>query len=137
MKRIATLLTVSLGLIAGTSVLQAAAVKASIPFAFEVDGRELPAGDYKVLITHEAGTKITIQNTSQPKAVSFVMQSAAEERESCACLKFYVFDGSRKVLSQVGVAGGVPNRLLFSGERAKRTHSAPLQVAVIPLIAAE
>ncbi len=139
MNRTTTLLTATLGLLLGASQLPAATLKANIPFAFDVDGRQMPAGEYQVRVDYGAGpARITIRNAELPKVAAMVAQFTDEPRQSCACLKFYAFSDGRKALSQVGLSGGTPNRQLISGERARIKHEggAPV-IAMIPLIAAE
>ncbi|MDX2149753.1 MAG: hypothetical protein SFV54_03395 [Bryobacteraceae bacterium] len=137
MKRTAVLLTATLGLFFSTSLAKAdTQVKANIPFAFEVDGRQMPAGDYVFQINKGRIPAIAFW-TPETRTSNFIMQTLPQERENCTCLKFYTFAGNRKVLAEVNMKGAV-GRVLVSAESAKRkSKDAPPQVAMLPLVAAE
>ncbi|MDX2150272.1 MAG: hypothetical protein SFV54_06035 [Bryobacteraceae bacterium] len=136
MKTIALVLTVTLAAVVTAPAAQIATyAKADIPFAFEVDGKQMPAGLYWVKSSYEAGRRLVVQR-EDGAAATIVIGLTQTKAESCACLSFYVL-GEKKVLAEVGVYGHGTAQL-YSAVKAKKRHSeAPPQVVSVRLVTAD
>lgn len=128
----AILAAVFVGLFAGAAGAQDL-VKATVPFAFEVRGKTLPAGTYE--IRNDEGLLFIWSTTT--RAVAFVLSHPADGRDPAGANPALVFTASdgAYVLTQVwepegdGLAVVPPSTHARHATPETRTSTAPVVVA--------
>lgn len=104
--RITVLLGLSLLLAASVVYGQVATLKAPIDFPFTVEGKVLPAGDYKIART-EDGMAFRIQGTGKEGALAMIITRLGNDMREKKMNSYLIFDkvGEIYTLSEIWLPG--------------------------------
>ncbi|HZQ68510.1 MAG TPA: hypothetical protein VFA68_08315 [Terriglobales bacterium] len=100
-----SILVLSLLLVAGSAFAQTISISSNVPFAFNVAGKSLPAGEYSIKSMTSDGRTLALKG-SEPAARMIVNSNGAQKIAPADATKlvFHVY-GSEYFLSQIWVAG--------------------------------
>jgi hypothetical protein len=102
--------------IGGASAARAGeTVTAKVPFAFVVNGQELPAGDYVVSLDSSNRDLVSIATADRSRAVLVLANSIASDNAAAPKLEFERI-GTEMHLSQVTLGPGNAREIRFTSE---------------------
>lgn len=135
-KNLIAVLTLGL-LLAAPALAQTASMKVNVPFDFIVNGKTLPAGEYRVDGLSTSTSTIAIRNTEQSaKLMTLTNGCESTEAAEASKLVFHRY-GGQYFLAQVWSAGSSEGRELprsrAEREVASNNQPAPQLVAIAAL----
>ena len=135
-KNLIAVLTLGL-LLAAPALAQTASMKVNVPFDFIVNGKTLPAGEYRVDGLSTSTSTIAIRNTEQSaKLMALTNGCESTEAAEASKLVFHRY-GGQYFLAQVWSAGSSEGRELprsrAEREVASNYQPAPQLVAIAAL----
>lgn len=135
-KNLIAVLTLGL-LLAAPALAQTASMKVNVPFDFIVNGKTLPAGEYRVDGLSTSTSTIAIRNTEQSaKLMALTNGCESTEAAEASKLVFHRY-GGQYFLAQVWSAGSSEGRELprsrAEREIASNNQPAPQLVAIAAL----
>jgi hypothetical protein len=135
-KNLIAVLTLGL-LLAAPALAQTASMKVNVPFDFVVNGKTLPAGEYRVDGLSTSTSTIAIRNTEQSaKLMALTNGCESIEAADASKLVFHRY-GSQYFLAQVWSAGSSEGRELprsrAEREVASNNQPGPQLVAIAAL----
>jgi hypothetical protein len=122
-------LLVSLGVVAGTSLeAQTMNLHAVVPFAWQVNGRQLNAGDYR--ISKDGSTPVvTVRDTASGNA-TFLQILPASGHDTASRLVFHRYGDQYFLAAIVGTNGATSKMPVSKAERAVQSEQ-PREMAIV------
>jgi hypothetical protein len=115
---------------AGKAIAQDYAVRATIPFNFTVNGRELPAGNYTLGSDVTSPHILKISDRTQHVHILAMAEPSADQKQKANQLVFHKY-GNQYFLSEIRSEESAINVQLATSKQEKRAR-AETQVAGVP-----
>lgn len=112
----------------------ASRIKADIPFAFIISGKQLPAGQY-VVSRPSANGLATISNTETGEAAVFLVRNGRRLKGDAAQLTFNVY-GEQRFLHEISDGTDDAHEVPMSKAERKLRQGAPNYLAQVVTVAA-
>ena len=120
---------------AGKAIAQDYAVQATIPFSFNVNGKQLPAGNYRLGTDMTSSRILTISDRTQHASALAMAMPAAEQKHKSNQLVFHKY-GDQYFLCEIRSQESSLNVELPTSKQEKRAK-AETQVARVPVHSSE